>query len=77
MLSLLTSLNDKNLFLSSVNCYRAFPSDAVGEYIQYIQYIQNTATNLQGIWISAVQDPARSKWPAFSSSYEGGYRGTP
>ena len=37
-----------------------------------LQYIQNTATNLQGIWISAVQDPARSKWPAFSSSYEGG-----
>ena len=31
MLSLLTSLNNKNLFLSSVNCYRAFPSDAVGE----------------------------------------------
>ena len=31
MLSLLTSLNNKNPFLSSVNCYRAFLSDAVGE----------------------------------------------
>ena len=43
MLSLLTSPNNKNLFLSSVNCYRAFPSDAVGEPSIYSEHCHQFA----------------------------------
>ena len=63
----------QNLFLSSVNCYRAFPLDAVGEASVYSEHCHQFAGDLN----FSGPGPCQIEMTSFQFILRRGYRGTP